>query len=158
MPPDGKLEASGSPLTSSFAAELRHRAAVSARHVERVVLFGRDAGHRLEPMREVRRPLLDGPVFQRAGHRVGSRGVERRAFGDGVAQCAIGRLGKTRLLHLIVEDERAEQVAHARRHRGLTAFRHRPVTDVPDGVAERCGSHVALTFLSCQNCSLGRCK
>ena len=46
-----------------LAAELRERAAVGRRSVEGVVLFGGDAGQRLEPVREVRRAVLDRPVL-----------------------------------------------------------------------------------------------
>ena len=134
----------GLALDQLLAAELRHRTAVGPRRIERVVLFGGDAGHRLEPVRVVRRALFDRPVLQRAGDRVGGRGVERIAVLDGGAERAVDRLRQTRLLDLIVEHERAEHVAHARRLFRLPAFGHRPVTNVPDCVAEGCGSHVLL--------------
>ena len=53
------------------------------------MLFGGDAGHRLEPVRVVRRAVLDRPILQRAGDDVGARRIERLALRDGAPERAI---------------------------------------------------------------------
>ena len=98
MPPDGKLDASGSPLTSSLPRELGHGLAVAGRGQERVVLLGGDAGQRLEPVRVVRGALLDRPVLERRRHRVGHGRVERLAVRDRPPQRVIHRLRQPLLL------------------------------------------------------------
>ena len=65
-------------------------------------------GHRLEPVRVVRRAVLDGPVLQRARDDVGDVRVERLALGDGAAERAKHVLRQTRPLDLFVERERPE--------------------------------------------------
>ena len=82
MPPDGKLEASGSPLTSSLPLNSATARPSGVGIEKRVVLLGGDAGHRLEPVRVVGRAVLDGPVLQRAGDGVGDRRIERFAVRD----------------------------------------------------------------------------
>ncbi len=51
----------GLALDQFLAAELGDRRAVGCRREKRVVLLGSDAGHRLEPVRVVRRAVLDAP-------------------------------------------------------------------------------------------------
>ena len=93
-----------------LARELRDRLAVAGRRQKRVVLLGGDAGQRLEPVRVVRRAVLDRPVLHRRGHRVGDRRVERLAVRDRPPQRVIDRLGQPRLLHCVVEHQAAERV------------------------------------------------
>ena len=90
MPPDGKLEASGSPWTSSAAGEVEHHAAVAVGRGERVVLLGGEAGQRLEPVGVVRGAVLDRPVLHRGGDDVGHGRVERLPSVDG-AERGCGR-------------------------------------------------------------------
>ena len=90
---------------------------------KRIVLFGGDAGQRLEPVRVVRRAVFDRPFLHRLCHRVGTRRVKRIAVGDRPPQGVIDRLGEPRLLHTVVEDEAAKRVARAHRTR-LFGFCH----------------------------------
>ena len=132
----------GLALDQLLAAELRDGAAVGRRRQKRVVLLGGDAGHRLEPVRVVRRAVLDGPVLQRRGDDVGDG--RRR----GLSPCAMARrsarytsFGQAGALHLVVERQRAELVARlasARLVVGLTP--EIPAADVADRVACRCRS------------------
>ena len=105
MPPDGKLDASGSPLISSLPRNSAIAVPSAGRREKRVVLLGGDAGQRLEPVRVVRRAVLDRPVLQRRRDRVSGRDVERLAARDRRAQRAIHRLRQPLLLHLVVEDK-----------------------------------------------------
>ena len=73
MPPEGKLEASGSPRMSSLPLNSAI-AGPLGRGEERIVLLGGQAGHRLEPVRVVRRAPLKRPFLHRRGHHVGDRG------------------------------------------------------------------------------------
>ena len=82
MPPDGKLDASGSPRTSSLPLNSATARPSGVGLQKRVVLLRRDAGHRLEPVRVVRGAVLDRPVLQRAGDDVGDVRVERFAVRD----------------------------------------------------------------------------
>ena len=73
MPPEGKLEASGSPRTSSLPLNSAIAGAAFGRDQERVVLLGGQAGHRLEPVGVVGRAVLHGPLSHRGGDDVGDR-------------------------------------------------------------------------------------
>ena len=73
MPPDGKLDASGSPLISSLPRNSAMAVPSAVGDEKRIVLLGGDAGHRLEPVRVVRGAVLDRPVLQRRRHGVGGR-------------------------------------------------------------------------------------
>ena len=121
MPPDGKLDASGSPRTSSLPENSSDRFAVAGRREKRVVLLGGDAGQRLEPVRVVRRAVLDRPLLHRGRDRVGDRDVERLAVRHRAAQRVINRLGETRLLDFVVEHEAAERFGRRARARGSFA-------------------------------------
>ena len=109
MPPDGKLDASGSPLISSLPENSATALPSPVGDEKRVVLLGGDAGQRLEPVRVVRRAVLDRPVLHRRGDRVGDRGVERLAVRDRPAQRVIDGLRQARLLHFVVEHQAAER-------------------------------------------------
>ena len=116
-----------------FAAELGDRRPGFRRHQERVVLLGRQAGHRLEPVGEVRRPVLHRPFAHRGRDHVGDRRVERSAFLDRVSQRFVDIFGQTCLHHLIGKDIDAEKLTDRRRQpRGSTAGK-RPVRDRLDG-------------------------
>ena len=97
-------------LHQFLAAELGNSAAVRRRGEERVVLFRRDPGHRLEPVGVVRRAVLDRPVLQRAGDDVRNGRVEAFGVGDGAAKCTEDVLGQPGALDLLVERQRAEFV------------------------------------------------
>ncbi len=98
----------GLALDQLLAAELGDGAAVAGRVQERIVLFRGDAGERLEPVRVVRRAVLDRPVLQRARDDVGDRRIDRLGVGDGAAQRAEHVLRQPGALHFFVEGQRAE--------------------------------------------------
>ena len=140
----------GLALDQLLARELEDRLAVAGRGQKRVVLLGGDAGERLEPVRVVRRAVLDRPVLHRARHFVGDRQIERFAVGDGAAQGLIHRLRQPRLLHLVVEHQTPERSVSARTdpvrgHRArfprFLRRGNRPVADGADRFAEHCRTH-----------------
>ena len=124
MPPDGKLDASGSPLTSSLPLNSATARPSGVGIQERVVLLGGDAGHRLEPVRVVRGAVLDGPVLQRAGDGVGDR-RDRAASPCAIdaAQRAEHVLRQPRALDFFVERQRSEFVRRALRVRVAAELR-----------------------------------
>ena len=76
MPPEGKLEASGSPWISSLPVNSAMAPPSSVGRQKAVVLLGRQAGQRVEDVGVVGGALLDGPVLHGRGDGVGHRGVE----------------------------------------------------------------------------------
>ena len=120
MPPDGKLDASGSPLTSSLPLNSATARPSLVGFKNAVVLLGGDAGQRLEPVRVVRGAVLDRPVLQRAGDDVGHRVIDRFAVRNGAAQRAEHFLRQPGALDFLVEGQRAEvlgRLARAERRR-----------------------------------------
>ena len=85
------------------------RAGVGGRE-ERVVLLGRQAGHRLEPVGVVGGPALHGPLLHRGGGAVGDVRVERDAPLDRGAEGLVDRLGEARAHDLVGEDVDPEQL------------------------------------------------
>jgi hypothetical protein len=100
----------GLALDQFLAAELGDGAAFGRRREKRVVLFRRDPGQRLEPVGVVRRAMLERPILDRRSNRVGNRVFERFALGDGATQGLVHLLGETRALHVVAEDEAAEDL------------------------------------------------
>src|SRR5690606_6116480 len=100
-------------LDQLLARELGDGAAVAVGRDEAVVLLGGDAGERLEPVRVVRRLMLDRPVAQGRGHRVGDGGIERLAEGDRPPERLVDVLRQARLLDLVVEGQGAEGIRGA---------------------------------------------
>ena len=82
MPPEGKLEASGSPFTSSLPLNSATARPSEVEVQEGVVLLRGDAGQRLEPVRVVGRTVFDGPVLERGGDDVRDRVIDRLAVRD----------------------------------------------------------------------------
>jgi hypothetical protein len=78
------------------------------------VLFGGDAGHRLENVGVVRGALFDGPVLHRTGDGVCDGRVKRRALPDCLLEGLEDHLGQARPLDLFVEDVHAVQVLDVR--------------------------------------------
>ena len=139
----------GLALDQFLAAELCDGGAVAGRRQERVVLFGRDAGQRLEPVRVVRRVVLDRPLLQRRRHRIGRGRVERLAPRDRRAQRPVGRLRQAVLLDLVAEHQTAEGVGgldgRGGRHPSLV---ERPLANTLDGFRQCGRSHRGgLSFL-----------
>ena len=77
------------------AGEVEDHAARAVRRRQRVVLFGGEAGERLEPVGVVGRAVLDGPVLHRRGDDVGDLRVERLAVIDRPEQAPVDVLRQT---------------------------------------------------------------
>ena len=103
MPPDGKELASGSPWSRFLARELGDGLAVARRGQEGVVLLGRGAGHRHEPVRVVGGPVREGPLLHAVGDRVGDDRVEGLEAVDRAPQPPEDRLGQVLPLGHLVE-------------------------------------------------------
>ena len=71
MPPEGKLEASGSPWISCLPVNSAIAPPVAVGRQEAVVLLGRQAGQRVEDVGVVRGALFDRPILHRRGDDVG---------------------------------------------------------------------------------------
>ena len=95
-----------------LAAELGHNLAVAAGRDEAVVLLGRAARHGLEPVREVRRTVLDRPVPHRQGHRVGDARIQLTTGLDRVLQRLEDGLRQTLRLHGLAEHVLAVHLAN----------------------------------------------
>ena len=98
-----------------LAAELGDRRTPFRRNQERVVFLGRQPGHRLEPVREMRRAVLHGPFPHGGRDHVGDRRVEGGPFLDRVAQPLVDVLRQPRLHDLVGEDVDAEKLPDRRR-------------------------------------------
>ena len=122
-----------------LARELEDGLAVGGRVEEGVVLLGRDAGQRLEPVRVVGRAVLDRPFLRGLGHRVGHRAVERFGLHDGAAQRLVHLLRQTLLLFRVVENQAAERKFRTDGRRPFLS--HGPVANCADRFAQHCGTH-----------------
>src|SRR5262245_25668851 len=109
------------------------------------MVFGSDAGERLEPMRVMGGAVLDRPVLHGFGHGVCNRRIERFAVSDRLAQRLVSGLRQPLLLFGVAERETPKAVAAVRRQcrwrLSLLAFRDRPVADRTNRVAQHCGTH-----------------
>ena len=85
------------------ARELGDGLAVAGRRQERVVLLGRRAGHRHEPVRVVGRPLGERPLLHAVGYRVDDRRIEGFVALDRPAELLEDRLGEVLALGDLVE-------------------------------------------------------
>ena len=97
-------------LDELLARELGDRRPVAHRRVEGVVLLGRGAGQRLEPVREVRRAVLERPLLHRERDGVRQRGVDRLAASEGRLQALEDVLGQALALLVDGEDVGAEHL------------------------------------------------
>ena len=115
-----------------LAREFVDDAAFAGGGQEGVVLFGRQAGHGLEPVGVVRGPLADGPVLHGTGH--GIRDVRVKAFtaGDGGLQRAEHGLGQTLLQDVEGENVTTEDGVDIG-GRGLVV--RMALGDLPDGIS-----------------------
>ena len=77
-----------------LAGELHHDSARTVGLEEAVVLLGCDAGHGLEPVREVCCALLEGPVLHGGGDYLSGIGVQAPAAAHGPLHGGIGVLGQ----------------------------------------------------------------
>ena len=86
-----------------FAGEVHDDLTVLGRGDETVVFFGGQAGHGLEPVREVGRALLDRPLLHDSGHCVSHVQFQVRAVLAGLAHCFVYILGETLPHDFVVE-------------------------------------------------------
>ena len=99
-----------------LARELEDRdPRLASRREEGIVLLGRDAGQRQEPMRVVRRALFNGPLHHRLGDNIGGAHRDLPAVLLDIENFFKNVLGKTLSHDLFCKNIRAE----ARRQRGL---------------------------------------
>ena len=101
-------------LDQLLAGELHHHMTVVGRRDERVVLFGGDAGHRLEPVRVMGCTLADRPVLHCRCNNSSNIGVDRGALAHGLLQLLVNVLGKTFFHHSVVKHHAAEQLGNIR--------------------------------------------
>ena len=93
-------------LDELLAGERHEDGAVVLGSDERVVLLGRDAGERLEPVREVRGALLQRPLLHRVGDLVCDVEVKGLALLDDLSELFVRRLGEP-LLHDLIGKQQA---------------------------------------------------
>ncbi len=105
----------GLALDQLLARELGQRRALAGRAVEAVVLLGRGAGQRLEPVRVVRGAVLERPLLHRQRHRIGERGVQSLSAREGLLQPAEHVLGESLALNRRTEDVGTEDLIVRRR-------------------------------------------
>ena len=103
----GEARGIGLALDERLARERHDGAAVLLRVQERVVLLGRDARERLEPVRVVRCPVGDRPFLHGMGHDVRHVRVERFALLDRLREGLVGLRWQQLLHRMVVEDERS---------------------------------------------------
>ena len=97
-------------LDQFLAGKFHDDVAALGRGDEAVVLFRRDAGHRLEPMGVVGRALGDRPVLHCIGNHVCDGRVERPAFINCLLKRLVDILGQTFLHHVFIENHAAEHL------------------------------------------------
>ena len=104
----------GLPSDKLLAGELHSHAAIGGGGDEAVVLFGGDAGHRLEPVSEVCGTLLHRPVPHGGGHYIGHGQVQGRSLLHGTAQGTVNILRKAGLHHTLVKYLTSKIAGHVR--------------------------------------------
>ena len=107
-PPEGKLEASGSPFISSLPENSIITLPSGAGDIKAVVLFGGDTCERLEPMGKVCSSVGDCPVLHSVCNGIGNLGVEPRALVNRLFKRAVDIGGKVRLHNSVVENHAAK--------------------------------------------------
>ena len=95
-----------------LAGKLHDDRAIRAGRNEGIMLFCGDARHRLEPMGEVGRALLDGPVLHGVGHHARDLRVQCRALPHGLLERFIHVLGQSLLHNGLVKDHASKQLGH----------------------------------------------
>ena len=110
----GEARRIGLALDELLAREAHDGSSVAHRIEEAVVLLGRDARQRLEPMGVVGGALLDGPLLHRVGDDVGHLEIERLSLADGLEQAFVRGRRQTLLHRMLVEDHRSVVFRHVR--------------------------------------------
>ena len=93
-----------------IAGKLHNHAAVGRRGNKAVVLLGGDAGHRLEPVREVRGAFFDRPVFHGIGHDTRGIVIETLALFHRRLHLPVGLLRQPLAHNCVVKYHRAKNV------------------------------------------------
>ena len=93
-----------------LAGKLHDHLTAAARRDEAVMLLGGDAGHRLEPVREVRRALLDRPVLHGIGHDARCVVIETFALFHRRLHLPVGLLRQPLAHDCVVKYHRAKNV------------------------------------------------
>ena len=106
-----------------LAGKFHDDAAVRRGRNEAVVLFGGDAGERLEPVGIVRCPLFERPVLHRIGDHTRDGGVKVLAERHGAAQRLIGVLRQPLPHDTVVEHHRPEKLRYLL-HEKIHSFFH----------------------------------
>ena len=91
-------------LDELLAGEFHDDLAAVLRRNEAVVLLRRDAGHRLEPVREMRCAAFDRPILHRIGDDSGNLDVEVLPFFDRLLKRTIGLFRKPRFHGPVVKN------------------------------------------------------
>ena len=136
-----------------FAGELHDDPAVRGGIDEAVVLFCRDAGERLEPVREVGGAVHHGPGAHGVCHGVRKMQIELLPVLDGAAQRAVDLLGQTGAHDLVVKHLAGKQfrygghivISFQNKKRETAASAESPT----DAVVSRC-LHVTPNRAGCQ--------
>ena len=112
----------GLPAYQHLAGKLLNGVPVSGGGKESIVLFRRDAGHGLEPVRVVRCPALQRPVADGAGHDIGDVRRHGSAAADGLFHLPVCVARQTFAHGVQIEHVTAEQTLHVngRPQRGRT--------------------------------------
>ena len=100
-------------LDELLAGEFHDDPAIGGRRDEAVVFFGGNTGHRLEPVRVVRRTVFNRPVLHRVCNCIRNSDVEVLAVVDRLAQGFVNVLRETLTHDAVVEDHAGEEIRHA---------------------------------------------
>ena len=100
----GEARCIGLALNELFAREFHNRRAIARRIEKSVVLFRRDARKGLEPVREMRGAMLEGPFLHAVGDSVCHVKIERLALLHGFRKLLVHVRGQIFLHDVIGED------------------------------------------------------
>ena len=100
-------------LDQLLAGKFHDNAAVGRGGDKAVMLFGGDAGQRLEPMGVVGCAVGDGPILHRRCHGIGDADIELCALVDGLLQGLIYRGRQGRFHHSVIKDQASEIVRYS---------------------------------------------
>ena len=111
----------GLPFYQFFSRKLHYHSAVGCGSNEAVMLFSRDTGKRLEPVRVVRRAVSYRPVLHGIRDRVGYRDVELRPSVDSSFQRPV-HVRRQRCSHHPVVKDHAAEIVRYRLHNFILLF------------------------------------
>ena len=100
-------------LDQLFPGEFHNDPSVRGRGDETVMLLGRGAGQRLEPVGKVGGPLFDGPIPHGGSHGIGHIRVQGRAASNGLFERIVNLAGQSAPHDLIVEYHTSKDLRYA---------------------------------------------